>query len=238
MRRALTRCASSATWRGSSGCWSRSGAGDECEGRRAGCADAWSSAWPAAASRCSPRTPSTASAAIPRTSRRQDACIELKGRPAARPAAVMFFALEPALETLSELLDAERAALQALLPGPVTLLLANRALRFAPACRTDPVDARTAGPAPARAPGRAVLAGEAGDAVQRQPLGAARRASAGGGAAEPARRRRPRARRRRAAGQALDGDRPARLPRRPALARPARGRAPAQRRAGDARAAG
>jgi L-threonylcarbamoyladenylate synthase len=61
----------------------------------------------------------------------------LKGRPAARPAAVMFFALAPALDTL-ELLDAERAALQALLPGPVTLLLANRALRFAPACRTDP----------------------------------------------------------------------------------------------------
>ena len=84
---------------------------------------------------------------------------ELKGRPAARPAAVMFFALEPALETLPELRDAERAALQALLPGPVTLLLANRALRFAPACRTDPLDARTAGSAPARAPGRAVLAG-------------------------------------------------------------------------------
>jgi L-threonylcarbamoyladenylate synthase len=62
----------------------------------------------------------------------------LKGRPAARPAAVMFFALEPALEALPELLDAERAALAALLPGPVTLLLANRALRFAPACRTDP----------------------------------------------------------------------------------------------------
>jgi L-threonylcarbamoyladenylate synthase len=62
----------------------------------------------------------------------------LKGRPAARPAAVMFFALEPALETLSDLHDAEREALRALLPGPVTLLLANRALRFAPACRTDP----------------------------------------------------------------------------------------------------
>ncbi len=62
----------------------------------------------------------------------------LKGRPAARPAAVMFFALEPALETLPELQHDERAALQALLPGPVTLLLANPALRFAPACRTDP----------------------------------------------------------------------------------------------------
>jgi L-threonylcarbamoyladenylate synthase len=62
----------------------------------------------------------------------------LKGRPAARPAAVMFFALEPALEMLDELEHDERAALSALLPGPVTLLLANPAQRFAPACRTDP----------------------------------------------------------------------------------------------------
>jgi len=62
----------------------------------------------------------------------------LKGRPAARPAAVMFFALEQALDTLAELHDSEHAALSALLPGPVTLLLSNRALRFAPACRTDP----------------------------------------------------------------------------------------------------
>ncbi|HXN38777.1 MAG TPA: L-threonylcarbamoyladenylate synthase [Solirubrobacteraceae bacterium] len=62
----------------------------------------------------------------------------LKGRPAARPAAIMFFALEPALAMLTELRYDERAALGALLPGPVTLLLANPALRFAPACRTDP----------------------------------------------------------------------------------------------------
>ncbi len=62
----------------------------------------------------------------------------LKGRPAARPAAVMFFALEPALEALSELHLDERSALRALLPGGVTLLLANPARRFAPACRTDP----------------------------------------------------------------------------------------------------
>lgn len=62
----------------------------------------------------------------------------LKGRPAARPAAVMFFALEPALETLTELEHDERAAVSALLPGPVTLLLANPAGRFAPACRVDP----------------------------------------------------------------------------------------------------
>jgi L-threonylcarbamoyladenylate synthase len=63
----------------------------------------------------------------------------LKGRPAARPAAIMFFALEPALQALPELELDERAALSALLPGPVTLLLSNPSLRFAPACRTDPV---------------------------------------------------------------------------------------------------
>jgi L-threonylcarbamoyladenylate synthase len=63
---------------------------------------------------------------------------ELKDRPGERPAAVMFFALEPALRTLLELEGAERRALHALLPGPVTLLLPNRALRFAPACGPDP----------------------------------------------------------------------------------------------------
>jgi L-threonylcarbamoyladenylate synthase len=63
---------------------------------------------------------------------------ELKGRPAARASAVMYFALEPALEALGELLDSERRALAALLPGPVTVLLANRRCRFAAACRSDP----------------------------------------------------------------------------------------------------
>jgi L-threonylcarbamoyladenylate synthase len=63
---------------------------------------------------------------------------ELKGRPVERPAAIMFFALEPALSMLSELRDAERAALRALLPGPVTLLLPNPRSRFGPACGPDP----------------------------------------------------------------------------------------------------
>jgi L-threonylcarbamoyladenylate synthase len=63
---------------------------------------------------------------------------ELKGRAVARPAAVMFFALEPALAALAELSGAERAALQALLPGPVTLLLPYRGGRFAAACRPHP----------------------------------------------------------------------------------------------------
>lgn len=79
---------------------------------------------------------------------------ELKGRPAERPAAVMFFNLQLALETLAlqtraietltpktlalETLDGlsitEHAALEALLPGPITLLLPNRTGRFALAC--------------------------------------------------------------------------------------------------------
>jgi L-threonylcarbamoyladenylate synthase len=63
---------------------------------------------------------------------------ELKGRPPARSAAVMFFALEPALRALGDRSQAERRALEALLPGPVTLLLENCSGDFAAACRTDP----------------------------------------------------------------------------------------------------
>jgi L-threonylcarbamoyladenylate synthase len=64
---------------------------------------------------------------------------ELKGRPATRASAVMFFSLDPALEMLSELPEADRLALQVLLPGPLTILLGNPAKRFAAACRTDPL---------------------------------------------------------------------------------------------------
>ncbi len=46
----------------------------------------------------------------------------------------MFFAREPALESLSELGPRTRAALSALLPGPVTLLLENSSRRFPLAC--------------------------------------------------------------------------------------------------------
>ncbi len=63
---------------------------------------------------------------------------ELKGRPADRAAAVMFFSLERALAALPELDQEERSVLQVLLPGPVTLLLRNRESRFAPACGPDP----------------------------------------------------------------------------------------------------
>jgi L-threonylcarbamoyladenylate synthase len=59
---------------------------------------------------------------------------ELKGRPPVKAAAVMFFAREPALESLRELGPRTRAALGALLPGPVTLLLENSSRQFPLAC--------------------------------------------------------------------------------------------------------
>ena len=55
---------------------------------------------------------------------------ELKGRPPERPAAVMFFSLPAALEALPELGGRERTALEALLPGPLTVLLPNRERRY------------------------------------------------------------------------------------------------------------
>ncbi len=62
---------------------------------------------------------------------------ELKGRPPARSSAIMFFALDHALSALGELPEAERLALEVLLPGPLTLLMANRSQRFGAACRLD-----------------------------------------------------------------------------------------------------
>jgi L-threonylcarbamoyladenylate synthase len=72
---------------------------------------------------------------------------ELKRRPPARPAAVMFFALEPALAMLTELGPRELEAVQALLPGPVTLLLGNPRRRFGLACEPA-VELEGAEPAP------------------------------------------------------------------------------------------
>ncbi len=78
---------------------------------------------------------------------------ELKGRPPTRPAAVMFFALSAALEALPELGPRVRAALEALLPGPITVLLENPAGRFPLACatRVDTAMAEIASTARARA---------------------------------------------------------------------------------------
>ena len=62
----------------------------------------------------------------------------LKGRVPDKPSAVMFFQVELALAALPELGDRTRAAVEALLPGPVTLLLPNPAHRFPLACATEP----------------------------------------------------------------------------------------------------
>jgi L-threonylcarbamoyladenylate synthase len=63
---------------------------------------------------------------------------EIKGRPQDRPAAVMLFRLEDALAALPELGSRTRAALERLLPGPVTLILPNPARRFPLACGPTP----------------------------------------------------------------------------------------------------
>jgi L-threonylcarbamoyladenylate synthase len=62
----------------------------------------------------------------------------LKRRMPDKPAAVMFFAVELALAALPELGRRTRVALDALLPGGVTLLLPNPARRFALASGPDP----------------------------------------------------------------------------------------------------
>jgi L-threonylcarbamoyladenylate synthase len=62
----------------------------------------------------------------------------LKGRRPDKPAAVMFFSVELALAALPELGRRTRVALDALLPGGVTLLLPNPAFRFPLACGPDP----------------------------------------------------------------------------------------------------
>lgn len=54
----------------------------------------------------------------------------LKGRAPDKPAAVMWFDRERALEALTDLPPRTRAAVEALTPGPVTLLLPNPADRF------------------------------------------------------------------------------------------------------------
>jgi len=61
----------------------------------------------------------------------------LKGRREDTPAAVMFFALDLALEALAELGPRTRAALETLLPGPLTLLVPNPARRYLLACGPD-----------------------------------------------------------------------------------------------------
>jgi L-threonylcarbamoyladenylate synthase len=98
---------------------------------------------------------------------------ELKGRAPDKPAAVMFFALEPALAALPALGPRARAAAAALLPGALTLLLDNPEHRFPLACGPDP---GTLGlRVPALAPESAALGGVGAAVLQSSanPTGAA-----------------------------------------------------------------
>ena len=63
----------------------------------------------------------------------------LKRRRQGKPAAVMFFDPELAQASLPDLGPRTRAALGALLPGPVTVLVANPARRFPLACGPEPM---------------------------------------------------------------------------------------------------
>jgi L-threonylcarbamoyladenylate synthase len=67
-----------------------------------------------------------------------DRLYALKGRPPIQPAAVMFFQRELALAALPELGARTRAALERLLPGPVTVLVPNPARRYPLACGPSP----------------------------------------------------------------------------------------------------
>jgi L-threonylcarbamoyladenylate synthase len=62
----------------------------------------------------------------------------IKGRSPDRPAAVLFFELETAFAEVPEIGLKTRAALDRLLPGPVTVLVPNPATRFPLACGADP----------------------------------------------------------------------------------------------------
>lgn len=62
----------------------------------------------------------------------------IKGRSPDQPAAVLFFDLERALAALPEIGLKTQAALDRLLPGPLTILLPNPATRFPLACGAEP----------------------------------------------------------------------------------------------------
>ncbi len=62
----------------------------------------------------------------------------LKGRSPGRPAAVMFFDLELALDALPELGPRTRTALERLLPGALTVLVPNAERRWPLACGPSP----------------------------------------------------------------------------------------------------
>jgi L-threonylcarbamoyladenylate synthase len=67
----------------------------------------------------------------PASQRASERVYALKGRPTGKPAAVMFFSVERLLAGVPELGARTRAAIDRLLPGPVTVVVANPERRFA-----------------------------------------------------------------------------------------------------------
>jgi L-threonylcarbamoyladenylate synthase len=63
---------------------------------------------------------------------------QLKGRDDGRPSAVLYFSPLAMRELVESMGDRTRAAAGALLPGPVTLVVANPEHRYPLACREDP----------------------------------------------------------------------------------------------------
>jgi len=90
-----------------------------------------------------------------------DAAVErlyrIKGRPPRRPAAVMFFAVEDGLAGVPELGERTRAAIERLLPGPVTVVVPNPAHRYPLACADSPERLGIRVPAIEHGPRRPVL---------------------------------------------------------------------------------
>ena len=62
----------------------------------------------------------------------------LKGRDEGKSSAVMYFSTGAARELIADLGERTRLVVGALLPGPVTLILANPGRRYPLACREDP----------------------------------------------------------------------------------------------------
>ena len=88
-----------------------------------------------------------------------------RAAPPDKPAAVMFFSLEPALAALPELGESTRAALERLLPGALTVVLPNPARRYPLACGPRPERIGLRVPPTACPRGHEV----AGAAVERKP---------------------------------------------------------------------
>ncbi|HEX7246090.1 MAG TPA: L-threonylcarbamoyladenylate synthase [Solirubrobacterales bacterium] len=63
---------------------------------------------------------------------------QIKGRDDGKPSAVLYFSPLAMRELVESLGQRTRAAAGALLPGPVTLVVANSELRYPLACREDP----------------------------------------------------------------------------------------------------